>query len=125
MTSEKRPASTSDDKVSLLFPSAISGEVSIREALAGLEQQRVGHHALAESRMPFSIGRLIRILPKNPAKHIGLAHVDPAYRNGSNFSLVRSAWDLPAPTLTVMGQGPNALGGSSTPKKIGSSRCPS
>ena len=65
----------------------------------------------------YSIGRLIRILPKNPAKHIGLAHVDRAYQRTDNFSLVRSAWDLPAPTLTVMGQGPNALGGVLHPEE--------
>ena len=106
-----------DDKVSLLFPSANSGEISIREALAGLRQAESDITPWQKASMPFSIGRLIRLLPKNPTRHIGLAHVDRAYRNGSNFSLVRSAWDLPAPTLTVMGQGPNALGGVLHPEE--------
>lgn len=40
-------------------------------------------------------------------------HVDPALLG--NFTLTRCAWDLPAPTFTVVGQAPNGLSGAIHP----------
>ena len=54
---------------------------------------------------------MIRQLPKNPPK---LARLPNAKKN---FTLTRCSWDLPAPTLVVMGQQPNGLSGAIHPEE--------
>jgi DNA (cytosine-5)-methyltransferase 1 len=41
---------------------------------------------------------------------------DVGFQGTGNFSAMRCAWHLPAPTLTVTGQGPNGLSGAIHPE---------
>ena len=104
-----------DEKVFGLFPSPTRAGGSIRLALAGLHQTKEQLFPWHRSVMGGRLGRLIRLLPKNPTKHTRLAHLGAGH--ASNFSLTRCAWDLPAPTLTVTGQQPNGMSGAIHPEE--------
>ena len=88
--------------------------MSIRSALAGLRQGRAEVYPWCRSAMTGSLGPLIDRLPPNPRRLLRPQHVGlPAE---TRFSLVRCAWDLPAPTLAVTGQGPDGLSGAIHPE---------
>ena len=106
-----------DEQVSVAFPSATSSEISIRDALKNLQQTQSDASPWERAAAVHSTGRLIRLLPKNPTRYVRLGDVDPSYRGRGNFGLTRCAWDLPAPTLAVMGQRPDALSGALHPEE--------
>jgi DNA-cytosine methyltransferase len=99
----------SDDDVLTLFPEPNPFSVSVRSALQDLRQCRDEIEPWLRAATTSSVGRWIDLLPRNPTKRTFLRDVgvDASFR----FSLSRCAWDLPAPTLAVMGQGPDALSG--------------
>ena len=103
----------SDEGVKAIFPEPTHASVSVRSALAGLRQTPAQIEPWWRAMRVSALGRVVHHFPKNPDKwtrpqHVGL---DPHTR----FSLVRSAWDLPSPTLTVMGQRPDGLSGTIHP----------
>jgi DNA-cytosine methyltransferase len=98
----------SDDDVLGLFPEPSPFPVSIRSALADLRQTRDEVEPWTRTATG-SIGRLISHLPRDPRQWTKLHHV--GFTDGRAFSLVRGAWDLPAPTLTQGGQQPDGRKG--------------
>jgi site-specific DNA-cytosine methylase len=108
---------TGDADVLALFPEpTIDLPVSIRSALAGLQQGNVEVYPWRRMAMTSWIGRAISHLPPDPPQWLTLRQVGLGSET-SRFSLVRCAWDLPAPTLTVTGQGLNTLGGPIHPQE--------
>jgi DNA-cytosine methyltransferase len=103
-----------DDDVLALFPEPSDFPVSIRSALADLRQADAEIDPWCRAAMTGSIGRWIDHLPPNPRKRLKLK--DVGFPADSLFSMVRCAWDLPAPTLTVTGQGPKGLSGAIHPE---------
>jgi DNA (cytosine-5)-methyltransferase 1 len=104
----------SDAGVSSLFPEASHLSVSIRSALDGLQQSEREVYPWRRTAMTSSIGPVISRLPPNPRTL--LRPRDVGLPKDTRFSLVRCAWDLPAPTLTVMGQRPDGLSGAIHPQ---------
>ena len=104
----------SDEAVTSVFPSPTRAEVSIRSAFEGLVQSHGDVWPWTRSAMAGSLGRLIRLLPKNPIKPTRLAHVIPGYEK--NYTLTRCSWDRPAPTMVVTGQRPDSRTGCIHPE---------
>jgi DNA-cytosine methyltransferase len=103
-----------DAGVLALFPEPSDFAVSIRAALADLRQGDADIDPWCRATMTGAIGRWINHLPPNPRKRLKLK--DVGFPADSLFSLERCAWDLPAPTLTVTGQGPKGLSGAIHPE---------
>jgi DNA-cytosine methyltransferase len=104
----------SDADVATIFPVPTTlSPVSIRSALAGLQQSKRDIDPWRRVAMTTSLGLAIRRLPRNPIKRTRPSDIDPD--DERDFTLTRCAWDLPAPTLTVNGQQPNALGNAIHP----------
>lgn len=102
-----------DHMIQTLFPAPTHTAVSIRDAFVDLQQSREDiepwYRALMVHR---SLGHIVRMLPPDPTRllwphNMGIAELA--------FSLVRCAWNLPAPTLTSLGSRPNGLGGALHP----------
>jgi site-specific DNA-cytosine methylase len=110
-----RAVGIDDDVVVLtLFPEPSDFPVSIRSALAGLRQCDAEVDPWCRAAMTGAIGGWIDQLPPNPRRRLKLK--DVGFTAESRFSLERCAWDLPAPTLAVTGQGPNGLSGAIHPE---------
>jgi site-specific DNA-cytosine methylase len=103
-----------DDDVTALFPEPSDFPVSIRSALAGLRQGDAEFDPWCRAAMTGAIAGWIDQLPPNPRRRLKLK--DVGFTAESRFSLERCAWDLPAPTLAVTGQGPNGLSGAIHPE---------
>jgi DNA (cytosine-5)-methyltransferase 1 len=103
-----------DCDVLALFPEPSDFPVNIRSALVGLQQSRAEVDPWYRAAMTRSIARWIEHLPPNPRRRLKLK--DVGFTAESRFSLERCAWDLPAPTLAVTGQGPNGLSGAIHPE---------
>jgi DNA-cytosine methyltransferase len=104
---------TGDADVLALFPEPSDHPVSIRSALAGLRQDHAEIYPWYRAAMAGSLGPVIARFPRNPcrllrARDVGLTT--------TRFSMARCAWDHPAPTLAVTGQGPDALSGALHPE---------
>jgi DNA-cytosine methyltransferase len=105
---------TQDADVLALFPEPSDFPMSIRSALADLQQGDAEVRPWRRAAMTSSLGPVISRLPPNPSKLLRPHHVGlPA---GTRFSMTRCSWNLPAPTLAVMGQGPDALSGAIHPE---------
>ncbi|NGX95877.1 MAG: DNA cytosine methyltransferase, partial [Candidatus Afipia apatlaquensis] len=102
-----------DGDVLTLYPKPSHVPVSVRDALADLSQTDRDLWPWRNIAMTTPLGRAIRLLPKEPSRLTRPCHVDPAIQG--NFTLTRCAWDLPAPTFTVVGQAPNGLSGAIHP----------
>jgi site-specific DNA-cytosine methylase len=106
----------SDEAVRDVFPAPTQVGVSIRSALAGLQQTEKDVWPWIRSAMvSSSLAGLIRLLPKNPAKPTRLGHIFPGYTK--NYTLTRCSWDTPANTMVVSGQRPDGLTGAIHPDK--------
>ena len=105
----------SDEAVRNLFPRPAAAGASIRSAFFGLTQTAYDVLPWTTSVRTTGLARLIRHLPKNPTRWTGLSDVIPGYTK--HFSLSRTAWDLPAPTLTVTGAQPNGMTGIIHPEE--------
>jgi DNA-cytosine methyltransferase len=105
---------TKDTDVLALFPEPNDFAVSIRSALTDLQQGGTEVRPWRRAGMTGAIGRWIDQLPPNPRKWLTLK--DVGFTAESRYSLGRCAWDLPAPTLAVTGQGPDGLSGAIHPE---------
>lgn len=94
-----------DTAVSRLFPNPTHVGATIRDAFAGLVQSADDVRPWLSSARTTSLGTAISGLPKDPPRLLRPDHLRPGY------TLTRSSYDLPAPTLTVTGQQPSALAG--------------
>lgn len=104
-----------DDDVLRLFPEPTHAPVSVRSALADLQQSDADLLPWRRSMLVNRVGRVARRLPRDPQKITRPCHV--GMRKDRWFSLARCAWDRPAPTLTVAGQGPGGLSGALHPEE--------
>ena len=99
----------SDDDVLRVFAQEPYQWVSIRSALSNLRQRDADVAPWRRAMMTSPLGRQVAKLPPNPVRKIGLKQV--GIDTGSNFNLIRSAWDQAAPTLAVTGQKPDGMSG--------------
>lgn len=104
-----------DEDVLRVFPGPTHAPISVRSALAGLQQTEGDLRPWLRSMQIHRVGRVARRLPRAPKKVTRPGHV--GMRKDSWFSLARCAWDRPAPTLTVTGQGPGGLSGALHPEE--------
>jgi DNA (cytosine-5)-methyltransferase 1 len=105
-----------DDDVGVLslFPEPSDFAVSIRSALADLRQDDAEVDPWTRAAMTGAISRVISQFPPNPSRRLKLK--DVGFTGEGRFSMEKCAWDFPAPTLTVTGQGPNGLSGAIHPE---------
>ena len=105
----------SDADVAGVFPEPTHLPITLRAALAGLHQTAADlapwHHAAVGTRL----GQLMSQFPTNSSKWLRPRDVGLIGR--SSYSLVRSSWSRPSPTLTATGQQPNGLGGVFHPEE--------
>lgn len=102
-----------DRDVVRFFPHPSHVHLTVRDALADLHQTDKDIWPWKSTPMTSDFGRVIRLLPKSPPRHIRLSDIDPGIRD--NFTLTRCSWDHPAPTFTVVGQSPGDLAGAIHP----------
>jgi site-specific DNA-cytosine methylase len=100
--------------VSRVFPNPTHTGVTVRDAFAGLEQSTEDVRPWLASARTTSIATAAARLPKNPARLLRPNHVGMTVTR--NYTLTRSSYDLPAPTLTVTGQQPSGLAGVLQPR---------
>jgi DNA (cytosine-5)-methyltransferase 1 len=106
---------TSSEHIERLFPESDQlSQATLRAALEGLRQTREHVEPWYRAARTSELSRLINLLPRRPDKRTRLADVVPGFKK--HFTLTRCAWDLPAPTLVVMGQAPNGLSGAIHPE---------
>ncbi|MHC6157818.1 DNA cytosine methyltransferase [Bradyrhizobium elkanii] len=103
----------SDDALADVFPAPTQVGVSIRSAFRGLRQADADVWPWWKVAMTSPLGKLMRLLPKNPPKPTRLGHVFPGYKK--HYTLTRCSWDTPAPTMVVSGQRPDGLTGAIHP----------
>jgi DNA-cytosine methyltransferase len=103
-----------DEDVLRVFPGPTHAPISVRSALAGIHQTEADLRPWRRSMLVHRVGRVARQLPHAPKKVTRPLHV--GMRKDRWFSLARCAWDRPAPTLTVTGQGPGGLSGALHPE---------
>ena len=95
--------------VSRLFPNPTHTGVTVRDAFADLKQSSEDVRPWLVSARTTSIANAAARLPKNPPRLLRPHHVGQP--TSGNYTLTRSSYDLPAPTLTVTGQQPSGLAG--------------
>jgi DNA-cytosine methyltransferase len=95
--------------VSRLFPNPTHTGVTVRDAFVGLEQSAEDLRPWISSARTTSIGIAAARLPKNSPRLLRPNHMGESPTR--NYTLTRSSYDLPAPTLTVTGQQPSGLAG--------------
>lgn len=105
----------SDDDVRALFPEPSVFPVGIRSALEGLVQTDADVRPWSRIAMNRSCAEWIGLLPRNPSRVLNLRNV--GFQGTGNFSAMRCAWHLPAPTLAVTSQAPNRLSGALHPEE--------
>jgi DNA-cytosine methyltransferase len=106
---------TSNEQIERMFPESDQlSPITIRAAFEGLQQAREHVEPWHRAARTSGLSRLINLLPTRPDKRTRLADVVPGLKK--HFTLTRCAWDLPAPTLVVMGQAPNGLSGAIHPE---------
>jgi len=82
-----------------LYPDGSDYEVSVREALEGVEIDRQERNYLLKAARKGVQYEMIRAVPKNPPKSMRMRDIDKSW--SSDFNLRRLAWHLPASTLTA------------------------
>jgi site-specific DNA-cytosine methylase len=100
--------------VSRIFPNPSHTGVTIRDAFADLEQSAEDIRPWITSARTTSIGGAAARLPKNQPRLLRPGHLGEQVN--SNYTLTRTSYDLPAPTLTVTGQQPSGLAGALHPE---------
>jgi site-specific DNA-cytosine methylase len=99
----------SELEVSRLFPNPTHTGVTVWDAFRDLKQSAEDIRPSLLSARTTSIGSAAARLPKNPPRLLRPNHL--GYSLARNYTLTRSSYDLPAPTLTVTGQQPSGLAG--------------
>jgi DNA-cytosine methyltransferase len=92
----------SESEIRDIYPLGSSQEPTVKDAIGDLIPDRQEVNLLRTTMIKSSTYDLVRSLPKNPSKIIGMSHNDPTWT--SDFNLRRSSWDHPCPTITQMGQ---------------------
>jgi DNA-cytosine methyltransferase len=95
--------------VSRLFPNPTHTGVTVRDAFADLTQSSDDVRPWIVSARTTTIATAAARLPKMPPRLLRPNHLGQPV--SSNYTLTRSSYDLPAPTLTVTGQQPSGLAG--------------
>jgi len=85
-----------------IYPQGSIYEPTLRDGLQGLEIDPTQRNYLLMSSVKSSAYEILKSIPKNPSRPIGVGNIDPDWT--SDFNLVRASWDHPSPTLTQMGQ---------------------
>lgn len=85
-----------------LYPKGSIYEPTLGEGLSDIQIDPFERKQLLLSTVKSSNYEMIKSLPKNPSRCIGMNDVDPNWT--SDFNLVRSSLEKPVPTLTQMGQ---------------------
>jgi DNA (cytosine-5)-methyltransferase 1 len=98
-----------DANVLRLFPPPTSAPVSIRHAFRSLHQTKEHVRPWREAMWGTALHDIVRQLPRAPEARTRPADIGLGALKW--FTLTRPAWDLPCPTLTVMGQKPDGLSG--------------
>ena len=98
-----------DEAVLRLFPEPTHQPITVRSAVAGLRLTREELAPWHRAMLTTSLGAVVRCLPRAPAivtspRMVGMG-------TSQWFSVYRCSWDLPAGTLTSIGQLPNGIGG--------------
>jgi DNA (cytosine-5)-methyltransferase 1 len=84
-----------------LFPVGSSREPTLREALTDVPIDPQEREMLLSACRRNSKYELIKRIPLSPPKPMGIKDMQSNWT--SDFNLVRSSWDHPCPTITVMG----------------------
>jgi site-specific DNA-cytosine methylase len=105
----------SDEDMWKVFPEPTHAPLSVRSAMAGLQQTDADVQPWRQSMQIHKVGRIARKLPHAPATVTRPCHI--GMPKDRWFSLARCAWDRPAVTLTVSGQGPGGLSGALHPEE--------
>ena len=92
----------SEQQILDLYPKGSIYEPTLRDGLEGVEVDQFERKQLLLSIIKSSGYELLKSLPKNPLKPMGLADLNPDWT--SDFNMVRSSWEKPVNTLTQMGQ---------------------
>jgi DNA-cytosine methyltransferase len=95
--------------VSRLFPNPTHTCVTVRDAFADLTQSGEDVRPWIVSARTTTIAAAAARLPRMPPRLLRPNHLGQPV--SSNYTLTRSSYDLPAPTLTVTGQQPSGLAG--------------
>lgn len=82
-----------------VFPKPLPYIYNLRDAFAGLPEEREEKDRLIAEIKDFKIGKILRQLPKNPSKKISASKI----MNGSYFNLIRASFNEPSPTLCQAG----------------------
>ena len=98
-----------DEDILDLYPTGSIYEPTLNDSIRSLDIDKEERNVMLSSVVNSSIYELLRSLPKNPNKPIGMKSVD--YTWTSDFNIVRSSWNQPSPTLTQTGQQISGLGG--------------
>jgi site-specific DNA-cytosine methylase len=106
---------TTDAGLDRVFPQVTTPvPLTVRSALTGLEQSEADKAPWFRTLMTSPLARIAPILVRDPEKWIKPKWIKPRDINlGSEgrYTLVRSEWDLPSPTLTAFAQRPDGLCG--------------
>jgi DNA-cytosine methyltransferase len=95
--------------VSRIFPNPTHTGTTVRDAFADLTQSSDDVRPWIVSARTTTIATAAARLPKTPPRLLRPNHLGQPV--SSNYTLTRSSYDLPAPTLTVTGQQPSGLAG--------------
>ena len=84
-----------------VFPEPFSNFITIKEALIGLEIDSQERDMLLTAARQGAHYEILKQLPFNPSKPIGISDVVPEWK--SDFNMRRAAWNMPCPTITATG----------------------
>ena len=91
----------SDEDILSLYPIGSDYEVSVREALDGVEIDQRERNFLLSSALRGVQYELVKALPKDPEKVMRMNNIDKNWT--SDFNLGRLSWEKPSATLTATG----------------------
>lgn len=79
--------------------------IDLRSAFSGLKQTEADKAPFRRSMLNTSLGRYARLMPVDPEKFAYTHHA--GFSKLSRFTLIRSSFNRPAPTITATGQAPD------------------
>ena len=98
-----------DAGIMALFPAPLGNPITVRAALADVNHNERDVEPWLRSMRTSAMGLVVAKFPRNPAKLIYAR--DVGLSKTKWYSLIRSAYDLPSPTLTSTGQLLAGIGG--------------
>lgn len=95
----------SEQEILSLYPQKDLNPPTLKVVLDNLVINKIERDALLQNCRLHSSYEVLKLIPKNPPKPISIYNVDPAWKKlMSDFTLLRSSWETPCPTLTCRGQ---------------------